>query len=303
MQKTNTYKLSTWTLWAPLRFAVFTFCALTMTSLLYTFIATRIYTPAPIPQTPLLYLIILTFIGCATLFFIKLPRITPDRQSFIAAHNAQITLVSITFILISFLLLKNANEIIFKLIIMESSSTPSFIITVATFCIIFLYLIGILLSNFFLKIRRIQNFKIPTWKIILCIPFGFSALWTPGYILPTANTTNSSITIKSNWYRNLTNRITSHATTTIATYALITMLSGFIFGINATLLTFVFALIFGIWALQIGTKKFTKNITRQYTTFAIIINLILIAITACAYIYTPKITSINIHETTETINL
>lgn len=305
MSQTNTSKLSTWTIWAPLRFAITAFISLSLIGLLYTFIASKIYAPAPIPTQPLLWLCTITFIGCTIALFYKLPRTNIDRTSFIAVHNLQMLITSIFFILLTYILLNNANEIIFKLILLETKSQLSFILAISIFAIIMLYTFGILFSNIFAKFRRIQALYIPTWKIICSMPFGFSALWTPGYILNTKDKANS-IDIKSNWYKKLTNKITERQSSVIAVFSIITMLSGFIYGLNSILLTFTLALTFGIWALNIGTKNFTNNIGGKYANWAVIINIILIIIFITVYSFrtqTNENMQINITETEQTINL
>lgn len=305
MPQTNTSKLSTWIFWAPLRFALTTFISLSIVSLLYTFIAAQVYVPAPIPTQPLLYLCTITFIACVTQLFYKLPRIKIDRTSFITTHNLQMLITSVFFILLTYILLNNANEIFFKLVLLEAKSQPSFILTISAFAIIMLYTFGILFSNIYAKFRRIQALNIPAWKIICSMPFGFSALWTPGYILNT-NDTKNTITIKSNWCKKLTNKIIEHQSSVIATFSIITMLSGFIYGINSILLTFTLTLIFGIWALNTGTKKFLKNIHGKYANWAIVINIILIIMFISVYSLHAKNNQniqINITETQQTFNL
>ena len=305
MSQTNTSKLSAWTLWTPLRFAITAFISLSLIGLLYTFIAGKIYAPAPIPTQPLLWLCTAAFIGCIIALFYKLPRINIDRYSFIAVHNLQILITSTFFILLTYILLNNANEIIFKLILLETKSQLSFILATSIFAIITLYTFGILLSNIYAKFRRIQALNIPTWKIICSMPFGFSALWAPGYILNT-NDKSNSIVIKSNLYKRLTDKITEHQSSVIAVFSVITMLSGFIYGINSILLTFTLALIFGIWAINIGAKKFIGNIGGKYANWAVIINIILIIMFITVYSFrtqTTKNIQINITETEQTINL
>ncbi len=305
MNPTNASTLSIWTLWAPLKFALTTFFSTSIIGLLYSFIAVRIYTPTPVPYQPLLWLTTITFIICAIRLFYKLPHITPDRESFIATHNLQTALTATAFIAISLFITQNANKILLQLATLGSSSA-SILFIFSMSSILLLYLIGILLSNFFLKFRRIQTLNIPTWKIICCMPFGFSALWAPGYILPDLRGPTNSITIKPNWYKNITHLITSNPATTISVFALLTMLSGFVYGINAVLLTFILSLIFGIWTISVGIKKFIKTMPGKYATVAVIINIaIIIALTLGTHIYTHlnQTTTINIIETTETINL
>ena len=137
------------------------------------------------------------------------------------------------------------------------------------------------------------------------MPFGFSALWTPGYILNTNDKTNS-ISVKSNWYKKITDKIITHQPVLIAVFSVITMLSGFIYGLNSTLLTFTLALIFGIWTLNTGTKKFLNNIGGKYANWATIINIVLIITFSLFYRITnnlQKQQQININSTEQSINL
>jgi hypothetical protein len=133
-----------------------------------------------------------------------------------------------------------------------------------------------------------QRFNIPTWKIILSIPFGFSALWVPGYLLNTKQIKNPSQKINSKWYNRVINWTTSNQLNTISMFVFITIISSFFAGLNAMLLTFIFALIFGIWVLQIGAKTFEKNIAKKYSSVAIITNIALIIIFSCFYIFAPQ---------------
>ena len=169
----------------------------------------------------------------------------------------------------------------------ESASGLSTIL-IPAIALYFLYLVGIEIFNIYVKIRRIQDFNIPTWKIILSIPFGFSALWVPGYLLKTTKQKKVAQEIKSKWYAKLISWTTKTQLNTISMFVFITVLSSFFAGLNAVLLTFSFALLFGIWALQIGTKQFEKNIAKKYYSVAVIINIALIILFICTYIFAPK---------------
>lgn len=305
MPQTNTSKLSTWILWAPIKFSIITFICLTIVGLLYTFITAKIYAPAPIPTQPIIWLCTITFIGCIALMFYKLPRINFDRASFVATHNSQMLITSIFFILLTYIVINNATEIVLQLILLETKSQPTFVLLISAIAIFILYIFGILFSNIYAKIRRIQALNIPTWKIVCSMPFGFSALWTPGYILNTNDKTNN-ISIKLNWYKKLTNKIIAHQSIAIATFSIVTILTCFIYGLNSTLLTFTLALIFGIWTLNTGTKKFLNNIGGKYANWAIIINIVLIITFSLFYRITnnlQKQQQININSTEQSINL
>ncbi len=305
MSQANTSKLSTWILWAPIKFSIITFICLTIVGLLYTFIAAQVYAPAPIPTKPIIWLCAITFIGCIAHMFYKLPRIHFDHTSFVAVHNSQMLISSIFFILLTYIVINNATEIVFQLILLETKSQPTFVLLISAIAIFILYIFGILFSNIYAKFRRIQALNIPTWKIICSIPFGFSALWTPGYILNTNDKTNS-ISVKSNWYKKLTDKIITHQPVLIAVFSVITMLSGFIYGLNSILLTFTLALIFGIWALNTGAKKFLGNIGGKYANWAVIINIVLIITFTVFYKITTNLQKqqqLNITATEQTINL
>ena len=56
------------------------------------------------------------------------------------------------------------------------------------------------------------------------------------------------------------------------------------------LLTFSLALIFGIWALQSGTKPFIKNIAGKYANAAVIFNAILVILFIGFYAFMPTTT-------------
>lgn len=129
--------------------------------------------------------------------------------------------------------------------------------------------------------------KIPTWKIILSIPFGFTALWVPGYILPDSTKKSNEGIAQSDWQKSITNWIVKGTKNTAIAFIIITLCNLYL-GIKPILLTFIFALICGIWALQIGTKKFLKNIGARYSTLAVAINIVTILIMLTLSIYTTN---------------
>lgn len=302
---TNTSKLSTWLFWAPLRFAISTFFAVTLTGILYIIISALIFSSTPIPQAPLGALTSLVILYCIYLTERKLPRNELDQASFVMIHNAQTIFGALLSMISSYMIIRNINEIAFKLMLLENQSTLLFILTITLSTIFLLYIPGILITNFFAKFRRIQSFDIPTWKIICSIPFGFSALWIPGYILNTRSKPETHITTKITWYKKLTNLVLSNPTNTIITFIPVTLMSGFLFGLYGILLALIFSLIFGIWMMQIGQKKFIKNIGGLYASISVIINIVLIMLTICMFIFTPTPTQniqINISETQQTTN-
>lgn len=290
MKKKITPKFSTWTFWSPLKFAAISFGIMITTAFIFSLIAGAIYTPAPMPQTPLIILLTIGFIGAIAIQIKTLPRGKMDRISFISIHNTQTIILSILFIISSYMLVRYAQQIIFYLLIMETQLSATFLITLTASLIFYLYLLGLLFANMYAKFCRVRELKIPTWKIICSIPFGFSALWIPGYILDYDTTKSITYAPKSKYLGTASNWITSRPAHTIATFITITTLSGFFFGFNAVLLTFSLALIFGIWALQSGTKPFIKNIAGKYANAAVIFNAILVILFIGFYAFMPTTT-------------
>lgn len=306
MTEKNTNKFSTWTLWSPLKFAVLSFCVLISTAFFYSLIAGTIYNPSNIPQTPLWILLTIGFICSIAFQFKTLPRDKMDRASFIAIHNTQTIILSGLFLISAYLITRYAQQIMFSLMIMETRISATFLIALGASLLFYLYLIGLLIANICAKVRRIREFDIPTWKIVCSMPFGFSALWTPGYILDANASKSQTYAPKSELLNRINNRIISTTTSTIATFIAITLLSGFFFGFNSVLLTFSLTLIFGIWAIQVGTKKFIKNMPEKYSTSVVIFNIALLIITIVFFSLAPATTpdaqiTISDTEITETI--
>lgn len=299
---TNTSKLSTWLFGAPLRFALSTFFAVTLTGILYIIISGLVFSSTPIPQGALAILTPLVILYCIYLTERKLPRNKLDQASFVMIHNAQTVLGAFLFIISSYIIIRNINKVAFKLMLLEGQSTPLFILTLTLFTIFLLYILGILITNFFAKFRRIQSFNIPTWKIIFSLPFGFSALWIPGYMLNNTPKPETCISTKVTWYKKLTTHVLSNPTNTIITFIPVTLISGFLFGLYGILLALTFLLIFGIWILKIDQKKFIKNIGGLYASISVIVNIVLIITTICMFRPTPTNIQINISETQQLIN-
>lgn len=300
MKNTNTKKLSIWTFWSPLKFAAISFGIMITTAFIYSLIAGAIYAPAQVPQTPLLTLLLIGFVGAIAIQIKQLPREKMDRTSFVAIHNIQTILLSVLFIVSSYMLARHAQQIMFYLLVMETHMSATFLITLTASLLFYLYLLGLLFANIYAKFRRARELNIPTWKIICSMPFGFSALWVPGYILDTGTAKTATFAPKSKHLNSATKWVISRPAHTIATFVLITVLSGFFFGFNAVLLTFSLALIFGIWVLQTGTKTFHKNIPDKYSTITVIFNIVLLVLFIGFHTFIPTTTQevqINISDT------
>ena len=94
-------------------------------------------------------------------------------------------------------------------------------------------------------------------------------------------------------------------TNTIAAFIFITLVSGLFFGPLSVLRTFIFALIYGIWVLQVGAKKFNTDIAGKYSTMTIIANLAIVLTFIFFATIAPKPTetvTVNITDTPITVD-
>lgn len=290
MKQQNTKKFSIWTLWSPIKFAAISFGLIASIVFIYGLITHYVYGAAPIPQAPLFTLLTIALIVAAFIQIKTLPREKMDRPSFIAIHNTQTAIMSLLFLTSSYLIVRYAQQIMFQLLIMETRISIAFLITITATLLFYLYLLGLNIANIYAKFRRAREMNIPTWKIILSMPFGFAALWAPGYILATSPTKQPTIAPKSKQLQAATEWITQRPAHTIAAFIAVTLLSGFFFGFNSVLLTFSLTLIFGIWALQRGTKNFTKNMPGKYSSAAVIFNIIMLTMFFVYFTLIPQTT-------------
>ncbi len=274
MQNTKHATLSSWLLWSPLRFAIISLGLMLGSTLLYSIIVHRIYDTPPPSQTPIVILLTLSVAFAATLLIRRLPCDKMDRDKFISIHNAQTFILSITLIISSIILFMNLDKFMLQLLWLETHASLSFLILAVIAAIFYMYLLGLLISNIYAKYLRARDMNIPAWKTVCSMPFGFSMLWSAGYLMNTKTTPKKAKS--DNWYSRLTNWILEKQSNTVLAFICITLLSGFFFGFRSILLTFALALIYGIWALQVGTKTLSKNISHKYTNTAIIINIILL---------------------------
>lgn len=300
MTQNSNLRLSDWLFWRPLKFSASIFILTTIATFLYTGFFVLLGTN--ISLIPLILIMTCIFIYCTAKLIKKLPQSDMNQTSFIAIHNAQ-TILYCIYLLISYTILINyIQSSINNLLFLQHAPTLFTSVLLTFFMLFFLSMLGLLISNLYAKYRRIRAIGIPTHKIILSIPFGFSALWLAGYILPEKDNKKQIKNIKTKWYQNFTSWIVSNQTNTILSFILITICSGLLFNFNKTLITLMYSLIFGIWLIQIGVKKFTKQINNAYANMAIISNILLIIILLTIKISTPTIAPdvhVNIIETTQ----
>lgn len=302
MKETTNLKLSKWVFWQPLKFSALLFLTVSILTFLYSgFFALR---GTSAPMIPFTILLIFVLIYCIARLIKKLPSSEMDRTSFIAIHNAQKTVYFFCILLSSIFFIDNTRELITSLLFMQTAPSPSTMILLTILTIFFLYTLGLAFSNLYAEFRRIKKLGIPTYKIILSIPFGFSALWIPGYFIADNDAKKTLPRIQTKWYQNFTKWVISNAKNCIISFIVINIIFTLIFNINAALLTTSFALLFGIWLQQVGQKKFTQNIHRAYTNMAIITNIAIILAVVLFSLIAPEVApdaQINITETATTL--
>lgn len=269
-------KITTWTITSPLKFAVITFGLLILVAGLY-ILGLDLFSPNTTPPKSHIATLMLTslILGIA-LQIHGLPHTNINKKSFVGVHNAQL-MTLIIFLFLSFVPIEKYQTIVFFSMMRLAKHNPTLaILTVALLLVISLFFIGVIISNIYAKFLRAHTIGIPKWKIFACMPFGFAATWIPGYFLNTKDDKQNNITIKSKWYNTLTDWLLARKRTLITAFICTVLIAHFYMGAYSTLLTFAFATIFGLWLLQIGVKKFEKNISGSYMHMAIGFNIAMI---------------------------
>ena len=268
--------LRSWLLGTPIFFAITSF----MLMVLVTIIAGLFLPDTASTLTTIGVLISISTLLSAILALRRLSGHKMDRLSFINIHNAQ-SFIIIGASFLSLIMATYLMSIKFWLFTMLQTKSGAILSIILAIVMVFvsLYITGIALCNFWAKFWRGIDMKIPAWKIILSIPFGFSMTWIPGYFIPNKDIKNATVPANYAWYKKLSNWVMSSPRNTGIMFCTLVLLSGLATGLSSVLLTFTFAMLFSIWVLQIGAKKFEKNIGGTYSTIAVIINIIMIAYT------------------------
>ncbi len=296
-------KLSTWLLKRPIQFMAIAFALTLVITVGYSLIAWGIGIEAP--SRPLVStLIILGFAVAAWYTAKKLPGDKMDRRSFVALNNAQTLILSGAFIILAIILGVYGQKLLLKLMLIQTFSVTGFFAIAIGAVLISLYLLGIFIFNVYAKFRRIREMGVSTWRTVFTMPFGFSLLWIPGYLLPDSSNKNTSLKLNSRWYNKLTDRIIHNPTVAALSFVVITLLSGFFFGFNLVMLAMIMALVFAFWARIRGIDAFRREMPNKYSVFAIVVNIIAI----CTFIALitvdpaphPQNVTVNINDT-ETI--
>ncbi len=291
--------LMSWLLSAPIKFSIISFL------LIILFIGvTSIISEAP--SNMIITLSVFVALICsAVITLYKLPRENMDQQGFIALNNAQILIGTTAFLIAVLVINANQNLIFSQLMWMNIKFSVLFTIIAILVSLFFLYLCGTFVINLYAKYRRCREMGISPWKIICSMPFGFSLLWVPGYILQDQNKNNPAVSLHTNWYLKFTKWVKSSPSYTTLMFVIITIYSGLFYGFNAAILTLICTLIFAVWFRISGLSDFRQHLGRKYAYFAIILNVV-IFIGLCVYITQQINTTITMNitdiETTQMIN-
>ena len=304
MSENKSQCLMSWILWRPLKFA------LTLLGLGIAVMIPYEIVSAPIGgATALVTLGILSIaaiVFATYLLFHRLPHDNLDRYSFVALENAQAYVLALA-VFVAMLAIMQAQSFLISLAMMGTAGNVIFVLLAAVMFVAYAYLVGLSLANVYAKFRRGRAMNIPTWKIICSIPFGFNLIWIPGYILPDEKAPKTPvIPIHASWYKKLTNWIVSRPSRTILAFAILTLFTGFMFGIQTIFWTCAAILLFAIWISGVGAKRFCKNIGGTYATVAVVLNIIMIlAISVITYQQISQISenvTITVTDTTQNIN-
>ncbi|HBS76238.1 MAG TPA: hypothetical protein DEA31_00010 [Alphaproteobacteria bacterium] len=306
MSENKSQCLMSWILWRPLKFAL-TLLGLGIAVMIPYEIVSATIGGATALAT-LLILSIAAIVFATYLLFHRLPHDNLDRYSFVALENAQAYVLALA-VFVAMLAIMQAQSFLISLAMMGTAGNVIFVLLAAVMFVAYAYLVGLSLANVYAKFRRGRAMNIPTWKIICSIPFGFNLIWIPGYILPDEKAPKTPvIPIHAAWYKNLTNWIVSRPSHTILAFAILTLFTGFMFGIQTIFWTCAATLLFAMWASGVGAKRFCKNIGGAYATVAVVLNIIMIfAVSVITYRQISQISAyenmaITVTDTTQNTN-
>lgn len=304
MSENKSQCLMSWILWRPLKFAL-TLLGLGIAVMIpYEIVSATIGGATALATLGILSIAAIVF--ATYLLFHRLPHDNLDRYSFVALENAQAYVLALA-VFVAMLAIMQAQSFLISLAMMGTAGNVIFVMLAAVMFVAYAYLVGLSLANVYAKFRRGRAMNIPTWKIICSIPFGFNMIWIPGYILPDEKAPKTPvIPIHASWYKKLTNWIVSRPSRTILAFAILTLFTGFMFGIQTIFWTCAAILLFAIWVSGVGAKRFCKNIGGTYATVAVVLNIIMIlAISVITYRQISQISenvTITVTDTTQNIN-
>lgn len=260
-------KISTWVLWAPMKFAIISMMAMMACIAIYTSINPN----ASQYEIPIVMI-------CALLMIIifhiwRLPADDISRRQFVALNTAQMFITNMLFIIMTIGILQYVGALEANMITLPQKN-PLVTVAITTVGLMYLYQLGVSVGNLYAKYRRVRTMGVNAWKIICTIPFGFSMLWIAGYMLPDAKPTKTKSTGR---YARIINAICNNNIYAYTAIVLLIMTSGLFTGINVMATALTMCVIFAMWLRTRGTTITRADIPYNYSTTAIVINIVMIA--------------------------
>lgn len=266
-------KMSSWLLWRPLKFAILSIATMTLFMFAFNMIAIRLLkmgSTAPIATILVLGAALLV----ATVIYIwRLPRDNYDRHSFVALNTAQLFLLGASFLTSSVIIIFNAQSFITGMWMMRVYFNPYLTVLMLAVAIFYMYLMGLGITNIYIKYRRVRAMGVAPWRALCAMPFGFSMLWIAGYILPGKKENRQILPKQYAWYEKLVNWIMARPLRATSALAFLIIISGTFFQFENIIITLAMGVIFAVfWRIQ-GTDQLHKNIPGRYSTWAIVMNI------------------------------
>ena len=266
--------LKQWLVRAPIFFAITSFLCAIVLSVLGGLLLPKTESTLNIIGTLMLGTTILS----AIMAIRKIPTPKMDRTGIVTIFNTKMIILTLTSI-VSLIAALNLVPIQFGLL--NIMHTPLGIVggfILAVFLVLIsLYILGITIMGLWACFLRARTMNIPLWKIICSIPFGFDMIWLPGYFIPNKQDKNPTVTTKTKWISKLTNWTLARQSNTVFLFTTLIIFTGIFNGMTNTLLSISMLLMFGLWIMQIGAKKFEKSIGGTYATTAVVINIAILA--------------------------
>ncbi len=137
------------------------------------------------------------------------------------------------------------------------------------------YLLGLWISNIYVKFKRAVAMGFSKWKIVLTMPFCFMLTWMPGYI--TADTKQQTyLNIKSKWYARFNKWVLANQNNTLFTFLVLFVFAQMLFSkhIESSVFTLFLFAIYMFWK-SIVQKNFSKQMNNWYIWTGIIMNIVM----------------------------
>lgn len=295
--KEPTTTLNTWLLHTPVKFAILTFISLVALGILLTIITNITSKTTGIVLT---YISMTSLLCFSTYKLIQhLPNNRLDKFSFVSLYNIQTFFIAIFFFVTNLIIFMNTTELLSLLHDIAISPKWYHLIVFSLIAVVYLYMLGLIIANIYAKYLRCRYFNIPKWKIICSMPFGFSTLWTVGYLLPEQTNSNYALRVTNKYYSNITNSIIKSNMLNVISFFLLVLISSSLFGILSTTITILLTLLYFTFKYTFGPKYLQTHIKHWYSNLAVIINIALL-LTVFLYIANKPASDvrINISDTT-----